>query len=282
MKPIAAPRFGRALIVQLGVLLAIGVAFAIVNALDERKEPIVEKKVEPPKEEERVVIVKVEKIDPPKIDPPKPREELAVKTPPPREQPKHEPPREQPKHEPPREQPKPQPPREQPQPQREAPSVRPAPSPVVAEIADVGGVPLRVLVPSSPDELEHYLRRSASCLLVSRMAGDRAEVIAAYELTGGRAQPSARPPCQGVPRVIRDRALIAALGDPIALTRAQYAAGGELIMQIVLPPALLAQADRAARRRLGDAPDKELARRAAAASYEIRCYAKTDGTLACI
>lgn len=294
MKPIRAPAFLRALIAQLAAIALAGLVIVLwparaiepeAKAAEEEKD---RPKPEPPEKVERVVVVKVERVAalpqmiapkmiakneplPPKVERPQPVEPA----------PKQEPPRQQTPA--PEERPRQQTPAQRSKPALSKPAPRQT-APQRAELADVSGVPLRVLVPSSPHELERYLDRSQSCLLISRVDGDRAEVIESLDLSAGRTAPSRRPPCSGVPRVIRDRALIDALGDPIARTRQTHAtrASDELVMQIVLPASLVGAAENAAKKRLGNAAPAELARRAAAAGYEIRCFAKTDGTLACI
>jgi type IV secretory pathway VirB10-like protein len=255
LRPIQPPRLMRAVAIA-GVVAIIAVVAASIELPGELDEPP-EAKPEP--KPERVVVVKVERLQQPKPERPQPQEK-----------------------------PQPKPQAQPPPPAKKAvASKAPAPKTTIdLDKNDVHGIPLRVLVPSNPLELEAHLKRSRSCLVVSRLEASRAEIVDTFEVTGGRARPSGKPPCSGVPRVIRDRTLIRALDDPDAQTRTRLRASGtapgDLIVQIVLAPTLLANADAAAKRRLGEAPRAELAKRAAAAGYEIRCFAKADGTVACI
>src|SRR5205085_8041253 len=94
------------------------------------------------------------------------------------------------------------------------PAARPAPAPtrIVADSTAMHGVRLRVMVPRSPSDLASHLRNSGGCLVVSRLSSGSAEVLSVLT-ADGREIPG--PPCDGVPRVLRDSGLNAALGDPL-------------------------------------------------------------------
>ena len=186
-------------------------------------------------------------------------------------------------------QPRPSPPHAQPAPPRVAPpaqvaSARPAsPAPIARIAADstaVQGVRMRVLVPRSPGELGAHLRNSGGCLVVSRLAGGAAEVLSVLSLDGRQAVETSGPPCAGIPRLLRDPALNAALGDPLGRARAS-SPGDDLVLQVLLSPALHQTAQSALRARFGAVPEEEMGRLAAESGYELTCFAEPEGPLRC-
>jgi len=180
----------------------------------------------------------------------------------------------------------PQPPRAQPAPPRAAPaqvaSPRP-PSPIARIAADstaVQGVRMRVLVPRSPGELAAHLRNSGGCLVVSRLAGGAAEVLSVLSLEGRTAVETSGPPCAGIPRLLRDPALNAALGDPLGRARAA-SPGDDLVLQVLLSPTLHQTSKTALRARFGAVSQEEMGRLAAESGYELTCFAEPEGPLRC-
>ena len=167
---------------------------------------------------------------------------------------------------------------------RPPPVARPDPAPPLARIAAdstaMHGVRMRVLVPRSPDELAAHLRNSGACLVVSRLSGGSAEVLSVLALEGGRVVELPGPPCAGVPRLVRDPALNAALGDPLGHARAQ-APDDDLVFQIILSPRLQEIAQAALRARFGAIGEEEMGRRAAESGYELTCFAEPAGPLRC-
>lgn len=147
-----------------------------------------------------------------------------------------------------------------------------APQRIAADSTAVHGVRLRVLIPRSADDLAAHLRNSGGCLVVSRLVGGEAEVVSTVTSEG--------PPCSGVPRLVRDASLNAALGDPIGRARAQNP-GDELVLQVLLSPSLHASTQAALRQRFGDVPDDEMGRRAAESGYELTCFAEPSGSIRC-
>src|SRR6266481_8259981 len=159
---------------------------------------------------------------------------------------------------------------------RQAPA---APAPLARIAADstaMHGVRMRVLVPRSPAELAAHLRNSGACLVVSRLSGGSAEVLSVLALDGGRVVELPGPPCAGVPRLVRDPALNAALGDPLGHARAQ-APGDDLVFQIILNPRLQEIAQATLRARFGAIGEEEMGRRAAESGYELTCFAEPAG-----
>lgn len=142
------------------------------------------------------------------------------------------------------------------------------------------GVRMRVLVPRDPRELAAHLRNSGGCLVVSRLAGEGAEVLSVLALDGGRVVEMAGPPCPGVPRLVRDPALNAAIGDPIGRARAA-APGDDVVLQVLLSSGLHETARSALRARFGSIPEEEMGRRAAETGYELTCFAEPAGALRC-
>src|SRR6266850_511212 len=169
---------------------------------------------------------------------------------------------------------------------RPPPVARPAPAPppplarIAADSTAMHGVRMRVLVPRSPDELAAHLRNSGACLVISRLSGGSAEVLSVLSLDGGRVVELPGPPCAGVPRLVRDPALNAALGDPLGHARAQ-APGDDLVFQIILSPRLQETAQAALRARFGAIGEEEMGRRAAESGYELTCFAEPAGPLRC-
>ena len=142
------------------------------------------------------------------------------------------------------------------------------------------GVRMRVLVPRSPGELASHLRNSGGCLVVSRLAGGSAEVLSVLALDAERVVEMAGPPCAGVPRLLRDANLNAALGDPLGRARAA-SPGDEVVLQIILSPGLHETARSALLARFGAISDEEMGRRAAESGYELTCFAEPAGALRC-
>lgn len=184
---------------------------------------------------------------------------------------------------------RPQPPRAQPAPPRAAPpaaaasSRAPPPAPIARIAADstaVQGVRMRILVPRSPAELGAHLKNSGGCLVVSRLAGGTAEVLSVLSLDGTQAVETSGPPCGGIPRLLRDPALNAALGDPLGRARAA-SPGDDVVLQVLLSPALHQTAQSVLRARFGEVPEAEMGRLAAESGYELTCFAEPEGPLRC-
>jgi hypothetical protein len=116
--------------------------------------------------------------------------------------------------------------------------------------------------------------------VISRLSGGSAEVLSVLSLDGGRVVELSGPPCAGVPRLVRDPALNAALGDPLGHARAQ-APGDDLVFQIILSPRLQETAQAALRARFGAIGEEEMGRRAAESGYELTCFAEPAGPLRC-
>jgi hypothetical protein len=137
---------------------------------------------------------------------------------------------------------------------------------------------MRVLVPRSPEELAQHLRNSGGCLVVSRLDGTGAEVLSALSIDGSRANPTGGPPCAGVPRLLRDSALNAALGDPLGRVGG---GAGDVVLQVLLTPGLHESARLALQARFGAVTEEEMGRRAAETGYELTCFAEPAGRLRC-
>jgi hypothetical protein len=190
--------------------------------------------------------------------------------------------------------PRPQPPPQAPAPVAPAPKLVPprpatarqAPAPaapqplarIAADSTSVHGVRMRVLVPRSPGDLARHLRNSGGCLVVSRLDGGGAEVLSVLAIDGSRAVETGGPPCAGVPRLLRDAALNAALGDPLGRVGA---GGGEVVLQVLLTPSLHESARSALQARFGAVSEEEMGRRAAETGYELTCFAEPAGPLRC-
>ena len=311
------PRLLRSVCLQLAVIATA----AILLELPWRKPaPTVAPPPKPAKAEKRIRVIqlpkpapKVAKVEPPKpkVDPPKPKAEppKVAKVEPPKPKidppkPKIDPPKVA-KVEPPPPAPQPPPPAPQPRPPKPvkvakaAPSLapprsppiseRPQPAPqrqlIAADATAVQGVRLRVLVPRDPYSLSQHLRGSGGCLVVSRLAGGSAEVLSVLSLDGGRrARQASGPPCDGVPRLLRDAALNDALGDPLGEVRATLPPAersDQLVLQVLLTPTLHESAREALLARFGAISEAEMGRRAAAEGYELTCFAEPAGQLRC-
>jgi hypothetical protein len=249
----APPRLARAVCLQMLALAGL----ALVTALP---WPRAEKAPAPrppevKKQERQIRIVQLPK--PPQPPPP------SASQPPPRAQPA--------------------PPRPAPPPAQAAPARAASPPPIARIAADstaVQGVRMRVLVPRSPGELGAHLRNSGGCLVVSRLAGGAAEVLSVLSLDGTQALETSGPPCAGIPRLLRDPALNAALGDPLGRARAA-SPGDDLVLQVLLSPVLHQTAQSALRARFGAVPEEEMGRLAAESGYELTCFAEPEGPLRC-
>ncbi|HEY6911546.1 MAG TPA: hypothetical protein VI356_19355 [Myxococcales bacterium] len=165
------------------------------------------------------------------------------------------------------------------------PKPEPVPSTLIpADAKAIHGVPLRVLVPRTPDALASHLRNSGGCLVVSRLAPDGAEVLSVLGLESGRAVEQPGPPCDGVPRLLRDPGLNGLLGDPVGRARAELAPdqrNSELVLQVLLTPQLHGAARSALRARFGDVSEEEMGRQAAESGYELTCFAEPSGPVRC-
>ena len=300
------PRLLRSVLLQLGAIAAV----ALLLELPWRKTPSAADPPQrkPAKAEKRIRVVqlpkppapKVAKVEPPKpkVEPPKPKVEppKVAKVEPPK------PPPPQPKVEPPPPKVAVRPPKPRPaKPQkiaRAAPSAvlprsppiseRPQPQPqrqlIAADATAVQGVRLRVLVPRDPVSLAQHLRGSGGCLVVSRLAGGSAEVLSVLSLDGRLGRQTSSPPCDGVPRLLRDAALNDALGDPLGGVRATLPPAersDQLVLQVLLTPSLHDGAREALLARFGAIPEAEMGRRAAAEGYELTCFAEPAGQLRC-
>ena len=257
----APPRLARAVCLQMLALTGIALLLSIPRARVADPSPV--PAPQPQKRAER----KIRIVQLPKPPPPPPAPQKAQPTP---AKPVTQPPA---RHAAARPQPAAAPP---------APAT-PAPlalARIAADSTAVNGVRMRVLVPRSPGELGAHLRHSGGCLVVSRLSGGAAEVISVLSLEAGLAVDSAGPPCSGVPRLLRDPALNAALGDPLGRARAA-SPGDEVVLQVLLSPALHDTAQSALRARFGDVSEEEMGRRAAESGYELTCFAEPAGALRC-
>ncbi|TMA73328.1 MAG: hypothetical protein E6J67_16605 [Deltaproteobacteria bacterium] len=245
------PRLARAVSLQA---LALAGAALIAALPWPRRERAPAPPPEPKKEERRIRVVQLPR------PPPAPRLETA--------------------------QPRPQPPAAKPltAPPRATPAPAPAQAPPLARIAAdstaMHGVRMRVLVPRNPGELAAHLRNAGGCLVVSRLAGEGAEVLSVLALDGQRVVEMSGPPCAGVPRLVRDPALNAALGDPLGRARAA-SPGDDVVLQVLLSPGLHDTARAALRARFGPVSEEEMGRRAAETGYELTCFAEPGGLLRC-
>jgi hypothetical protein len=298
-----APRLGRAVAVQLALLavLAIGSELPWVKkAHAEQVDP--PKPVEPPKPAERRLRVihlpppekppeqqktseKLAKAEPPKAKPPEPQKPPGPEPEPQKTSEMSEPIKPQPpvatKPPPPKRIAKAEP----------APALKPEPAEppkpvqhqvIAADATAVHGVRLHVLIPRTASDLASHLRNSGGCMVVSRLAGDGAEVMSMLSLHGGSARLESGSPCDGVPRLVRDSAVNAALGDPLGQARAQHPEdGGDLVLQVLLTPRLHEQAQETLRRRFGDVSEEEMGQKAAESGYELTCFAEPSGSVRC-
>lgn len=267
----APPRLWRAVGIQL---LAFS-ALALISDLRLKHRPALEPPAPPkPHHEQRIRVVQI-----PKLPIPKPLEP-AVKAEPLKPAPKP-PPVNARQNANPNEIPKP----------AETATLNPGPHPqpvpstlIPTDSKAIHGVPLRVLVPRTPDALASHLRNSGGCLVVSRLAADGAEVISVLGLDSGRAVEQPGPPCDGVPRLLRDPGLNGLLGDPVGRARAELAPdqrGSELVLQVLLTPQLHGAARSALRARFGDVSEEEMGRQAAESGYELTCFAEPSGPVRC-
>jgi len=247
------PRLGRSVLIQLLALAAGAVAselpWARKNALPQPPPP------PPHKEERRIRVVRIERPPPP---PPKTAAPAPEKSAPPKATP-----------------PKPAP--QKPAPKKVDP---PAPTRIAADSTAIHGVRMRVLVPRRADELAAHLRNSGGCLVVSRLSGGSAEVVSVLGIDGMRAVERPGPPCNGVPRLLREGALNEALGDPLGRARAANA-GEELVLQVLLNDRLHHAAQSALRARFGAVSEQEMGRLAAQSGYELTCFAEPSGSVRC-
>ena len=125
-------------------------------------------------------------------------------------------------------------------------------------------------------------RNSGGCMVVSRLEGDGAEIMSLVSLRGGRAQLDPGSPCDGVPRLVRDGSVNAALGDPLGQARAEHPEeSGELVLQVLLTPRLHEQAQLALRHRFGAISEEEMGEKAAETGYELTCFAEPTGSVRC-
>jgi hypothetical protein len=249
----APPRLARAVGLQMLALIGLALIAALPWPRARQAQP--QPRPEPKKEERRIRVVQIPRPPPPvaKADP-QPAKSAAPAQPRP---------------------PQPPPAMRAPAPHAAAPIAR-----IAADSTAVQGVRMRVLVPRSPGDLAEHLRNSGGCLVVSRLTGGEAEVLSVLALEGGRAVETAGAPCGGIPRLVRDAALNLALGDPIAKVRAA-SPGDDLVLQVLLSPALQHSARSALLSRFGDVSDQEMGRLAAEAGYELTCFAEPAGALRC-
>ena len=242
------PRLARA--VSLQVLALAGAALIAALPWPRRERAPAPQPPEPKKEERRIRVVQLPRPVPaPKVEPAPPRPQ------------------------PPAAKPAPPPP-------RAAAATAPALARIAADSTAMHGVRMRVLVPRNPGELAAHLRNSGGCLVVSRLAGEGAEVLSVLALDGQRVVEMSGPPCAGVPRLVRDAALNAALGDPLGRARAA-SPGDEVVLQVILSPGLHDTARSALRVRFGPVSEEEMGRRAAESGYELTCFAEPAGALRC-
>jgi len=247
------PRLGRSVLIQLLALAAGAVASELPWP---RKNALPEPPPEPPhKEERRIRVVRIERPPPPppKTAAPAPEKPAPEKATPPK-----------------------------PAPQKPAPKKvdPPAPTRIAADSTAIHGVRMRVLVPRRADELAAHLRNSGGCLVVSRLSGGSAEVVSVLGIDGMRAVERPGPPCNGVPRLLREGALNEALGDPLGRARAANA-GEELVLQVLLNDRLHDAAQSALRARFGAVSEEEMGRLAAQSGYELTCFAEPLGAIRC-
>jgi hypothetical protein len=116
--------------------------------------------------------------------------------------------------------------------------------------------------------------------VVSRLSGGSAEVLSVLGVQGQTAVELSGPPCDGVPRLLHDSGLNAALGDPVGRARVG-APGDDLVLQVLLSPRLHETARLALLSRFGSVSDEEMGRRAAESGYELTCFAEPAGSLRC-
>jgi|1186.fasta_scaffold36184_2 hypothetical protein len=258
----AEPRLLRSVCIQLAALAVLLVA---ADLPWRRNARVTDPKPPPPapKHEQQIRVIEIPKPPPPPAKPePKPAQAQAPS-------PAHPP---APAH--------PQAPA-----QARAPAPTQAPHRIIpADSTAVHGVRLRVLVPRTPTDLASHLHNSGGCLVVSRLAAEGAEVISVFNLDSGRAIEQSGPPCNGVPRLLRDGALNDLLGDPVGRARASLAPderNADLALQVLLTPRLHVAARSALQSRFGALSEEEMGRQAAETGYELTCFAETSGNVRC-
>jgi hypothetical protein len=300
--PETAPRLWRAVAVQLALLAAGAVASELPWVKKAPAEQVqAPKVVEPPKPLERRLrvlhlpppapqkVAAAKPAEPEKVaaaKPAEPQKAAPVKPPEPEKLAKAEPPQ---AAKPPEADPEPaKPPEPNPEPKRSPPPRKLAMAQaathqlIAADATAVHGVRLHVLVPRTPSDLAAHLRNSGGCMVVSRLAGDGAEVMSLLSLHGGSAHLESGSPCDGVPRLVRDGSVNAALGDPLGQARAQHPEeSGELVLQVLLTPRLHEQAQLALRQRFGALSEEEMGQKAAETGYELTCFADPSGSVRC-
>ena len=247
------PRLLRAVCVQL--LALTGAAMIAALPWPRTRKAPAEPAPEPKREERKIRVVQLPKPAPPRPAEPAPATPAAKAAPP-----------------------RPAPPRPAPVAAAAAQAPAQAPAHIAADSTSVHGVRMRVLVPRSPEELAQHLRNSGGCLVVSRLDGTGAEVLSALSIDGSRANPTGAPPCAGVPRLLRDSALNAALGDPLGRVGG---GAGDVVLQVLLTPGLHESARVALQARFGAVTEEEMGRRAAETGYELTCFAEPAGRLRC-
>ena len=92
------------------------------------------------------------------------------------------------------------------------------------------------------------------------------------------------PPCDGVPRLLRDPGLNGLLGDPVGRARAELpptSAARSWCCRSLLTPQLHGAARSALRARFGDVSEEEMGRQAAESGYELTCFAEPSGPVRC-
>jgi hypothetical protein len=266
------PRLLRSVAIQAAALCVIALLAGLPWVSRQRApEPQPAPKPVQPEKERRIRVVRIPRPQPVRTETPPPKPVTPPK-------------------EPPRATPRPPPPRAAPQ-QMQAVARPPDPAPrtpakdepiahIEADSTAVKGVPVRVLVPSVPSELAAHLRNSGGCMVVSRLTGDGADVLSVLGIDGSRAVEMPGPPCSGVPKMLRDPTLNIALGDPIGRARAEYGPG-DVRLQVILSPALHDRAQSALVARFGPIAQEDMAQKAAAAGYELTCFAEPAGAVRC-
>ena len=223
--------------------------------------------------ERRIRVVRISKPQPVRTETPQPK---TAPAPPPKEPPRAAP-RPPPAPRPPEQMQAAAPPRD--------PPPRPAQHPIAPaapELTAVKGVPLHILVPETPALLASHLRNSGGCLVVSRLSGDDDDgVLSVFTVQGSSlVEVHGQQPCAGVPRRLSDT-LNAALGDLVGRVRSQFPGRGNLFLQAYLSPTLPDRAQSTLAARFGPIAQEEMARKAAQAGYELKCYAEPTGVIRC-
>src|SRR5260370_25476784 len=271
----APPRLSRSVGLQLLALAAIALLADHPWARKERAAP---PEPPPPTETRRIRVVQIPRSPLAPAKPARPPPPSAQSAAPPRSA--SPPARSAPAPVPTRSAAVPAPARSTPKPVPTRSTPKPPPARIAADSTAVHGVRLRVLVPRKPEDLAAHLRNSGGCMVVSRLSGGGAEVLSVLRLDGRRAVELPGPPCDGVPRLLRDAGLNDALGDPLGRARAA-APGEDLVLQVLLTPRLPDLAQYALRARFGPIAEEEMARRAAEIGYQLTCLAQPAGGLRC-